>query len=179
MLRVWHSGAADSAIDLRGAHRNTPENLCLGWAFGLLYPAGMAGWKDFTEIAAWQHARALKLQVDTLLRKPEIAAQFKFRSQVSDAARSGPRNIAEGFARFSNKDFARFVRMAKASESEVVNHLIDAFDQGLITEDELISTRHLARRAMGAAIGLIQHLEATAGAQRRNPRNPRNHRYQE
>ena len=133
----------------------------------------MAGWKDFTEIAAWQHARALKLQVDVLLRKPNIATQFKFRSQVSDAARSGPRNIAEGFARFSNKDFARFVRMAKASESEVVNHLIDAFDRGLITEDELLSTRHLARKAMGAAIGLIQHLEATSEP-RRNPRNLRN-----
>ena len=148
----------------------------------------MAGWKDFSEIAAWQLARALKLQVDVLLRKPEIAAQFKFRSQVSDAARSGPRNIAEGFARFSNKDFARFVRMAKASESEVVNHLIDAFDQGLITEDEFISTRHLARRAMTAAIGLIQHLETNEAPQSnhrnhrnrrnsrnsRNPRNPRN-----
>jgi len=140
----------------------------------------MAGWKDFTEIAAWQHARALKLQVDVLLRKPEIAADFRFRSQVSDAARSGPRNIAEGFARFSNREFARFVRIAKASESEVVNHLIDAFDQGLITEDELVTTRHLARRAMGAAIGLIQHLETTSEQKRpnrrnaRNPRDPRN-----
>ena len=139
----------------------------------------MAGWKDFTEIAAWQHARALKQQVDALLRKPEIASQFKFRSQVADAARSGPRNIAEGFERFSNKDFARFVRMAKAAESEVVNHLIDAFDQGLITEDELASTEYVARRAMGAAIGLIQHLESTSEPNRpnrRNPGNPRNPR---
>lgn len=143
-------------------------------AFCLLHPAGMAGWRDFTEIAAWQLARALKLQVDVLLRKPEIASQFKLRSQVSDAARSGPRNIAEGFARFSNKDFARCVRMAKASESEVVNHLINAFDQGLITEDELVSTRYLARRAMGAAIGLIQHLEATSEPKRPNGANPRN-----
>ena len=142
----------------------------------------MAGWKDFTEIAAWQHARALKLQVDALLRKPAIASQFKFRSQVADAARSGPRNIAEGFARFSNKDFARLVRIAKASESEVVNHLIDAFEQGLITEDELASTQYLARRAMGAAIGLIRHLETTSQPNAmdprnlRNPRNPRNPR---
>src|SRR5688500_2171601 len=134
----------------------------------------MAGWKDFTEIAAWQHARALKLQVDVLLRKPEIAADFRFRSQVSDAARSGPRNIAEGFARFSNKEFARFVRIAKASEYEVVNHLIDAYDQRLITEDELATARHLARRAIGAAIGLIQYLEATAEPPRPNRRNPRN-----
>ena len=146
----------------------------------------MAGWKDFTAIAAWQHARALKVEVDGLLRKPQIASDFKFRSQLSDAARSGPRNIAEGFARFSNKEFARFVRIAKGSESEVINHLIDAHDQGLITDDELASGRYLARRAIGAAIGLIQHLERTDDPARptfrnsrnptklRNPRNPRN-----
>ena len=137
----------------------------------------MAGWKDFTEIAAWQHARALKLEVDGLLRKPQIASNFKFRSQLSDAARSGPRNIAEGFAKFSNKEFARFVRIAKGSESEVINHLIDAHDQGLITEDDLVSGRYLARRAIGAAIGLIQHLERTGEPPRptlRNPRKPRN-----
>ena len=140
----------------------------------------MTGWKDYTEIAAWQLARALKLEVDTLLRKPEIAGNFKFRSQVSDAARSAPRNIAEGFARFSNKEFARFVRIAKASEAEVINHLINAHDQRLITDGELLAARHLARRAMGAAIGLIQHLEATSEPPRplrgnlRNSRNPRN-----
>ena len=136
----------------------------------------MAGWKDFTEIAAWQLARALKLEVDIILRKPEIARDFKFRSQVADAARSGPRNIAEGFARFSNKEFARFTRIAKASEAEVLNHLIDAHDQGLITEAELQSARHLARRAMGAAIGLIQHLEATEGPARPNRRKLRKSR---
>lgn len=136
----------------------------------------MAGWKDFTKIAAWQHARALKIQVDALLRKPEIARQLKFRDQISDAARSGPRNIAEGFARFSNKEFARFVRIAKGSESEVINHLIDAYDQGLITKDELLTTHHIARRAMGAAIGLIQHLETSSEPRRPNLRNDRNAR---
>ncbi len=119
----------------------------------------MAEWKDFTEIVAWQRARALLLEVDKLLKKPEVARDWKFRSQLSDAARSGPRNIAEGFARFSNREFARFVRIAKGSEAEVINHLIDARDQGLINDDELTSIRQVARRAIGAAVGLIQHLE--------------------
>jgi four helix bundle protein len=119
----------------------------------------MAGWNDFQEIIAWQLARALKLRVDHYLKRPEFKRRFRYSDQLSDAARSGPANIAEGFGRHGNKEFARFVRIAKASEAEVLNHLIDARDQELMTEAEFREAEHDARKAMKAAIGLIKHLE--------------------
>lgn len=122
----------------------------------------MAGWKDFKEIAAWQLARELKLQVDVFLQRPEVKRKYSLADQLYDAARSGPSNIAEGFGKFGNKEFARYTRIAKASEVEVLNHLIDLHDQRLITEDELMIAEHLARRALKAAVGLIRHLESTA-----------------
>ena len=94
----------------------------------------MAGWKDFREIAAWRLARELKLQVDVFLARPEIKKKFSLVDQLYDAARSGPSNIAEGFGKFGNKEFARYARMAKGSEVEVLNHLIDLHDQKLITD---------------------------------------------
>jgi four helix bundle protein len=97
----------------------------------------MAGFKDFREIVAWQRARELKIMVDGFLARPEIKRQFKYCDQLSDAARSGPRNIAEGHVRFKHKEFAQFVRIARGSEGEVLNHLIDAHDQRLITNEEL------------------------------------------
>ena len=121
----------------------------------------MAGWSDFQEIVAWQLARALKLRVDLYLRRPEFRRLFRYSDQLSDAARSGPANIAEGFGRHGNKEFARFVRIAKGSEAEVLNHLIDARDQDLLTEAEFREAEHDARKAMKAAIGLIKHLERT------------------
>ena len=121
----------------------------------------MAGWSDFQEIVAWQLARALKLRVDLYLRRPEFQRLFRYSDQLSDAARSGPANIAEGFGRHGNKEFARFVRIAKGSEAEVLNHLIDARDQELLTEAEFREAEHDARKAMKAAIGLIKHLERT------------------
>ena len=121
----------------------------------------MAGWKDFREIAAWQLARVLKIRVDALLTKPDLNRRYRFRDQLSDAARSGPANIAEGFGRHGNREFARFVRIAKGSEAEVLNHLIDARDQDLITETEFQQAEHEARKAIKAAIGLIRHLEAS------------------
>jgi four helix bundle protein len=121
----------------------------------------MAGFKDFREIAAWQLARELKLLADALLAKPEVARRYKYCDQLSDSARSGPRNIAEGFARYFHKPFAQFVRIAKGSEAEVLNHFIDARDLKLMTDEEFIHAEHTARRAMKAAAGLIRFLETT------------------
>ncbi len=121
----------------------------------------MAGWRDFRDIQAWQLANQLKLLADEFLARPEVARKFKFRDQLYDSARSGPRNIAEGFARYKHKPFAEFVRIARGSESEVLNHFIDAHDQLLLTKQELIHAEHLARKAMKAAGGLIIWLEST------------------
>ena len=123
---------------------------------------GMAGWKHFREIAAWQHARALKIKADAFLRQPQFKREYKYCDQLKDSARSAPRNIAEGFGRFSNKQFANFVTIAKGSEAEVLNHFIDAHDQGLITDKELREGEHAAMKAMKAAVGLIKHLEDSA-----------------
>jgi four helix bundle protein len=121
----------------------------------------MAGWKDFQEIVAWQLARDLKLRVDLFLERPNVKRKYSLVNQLYDAARSGPSNIAEGFGRFGNKEFARYARIAKASEVEVLNHLIDLRDQRLITEQEFLVSEHMARRALKAAVGLIRHLEST------------------
>jgi len=121
----------------------------------------MAGFRDFREIAAWQLAHQLKLRVDLFLLSPDFRRHYKFCDQLSDAVRSAPRNIAEGFARFKHKEFAQFVRIAKGSEAEVLNHLIDARDQRLITDDEFLLAEHLIKRALKAANGLIRYLEST------------------
>ena len=121
----------------------------------------MAGFKDFREIVAWQLARELRVLADALLAKPDVARRFKYCDQLSDAARSGPRNIAEGFARFFHKPFANFVRIAKGAQAEVINHFIDARDLKLMSDEEFIRAEHTARRAMKAASGLIRYLEST------------------
>ena len=121
----------------------------------------MAGFKDFREIAAWQRARDLKLLAYELVARPEVARDFGFRDQLSDAARSAPRNIAEGFARFKHKEFAQFARIAKGSEGEVLNHFIDAVDSGYLSKEEFPRFEHAAKKALLAVNGLIRYLETT------------------
>ena len=131
----------------------------------------MAGWKDFREIAAWQYARDLKIRVDEFLERPKIKSKFRLHGQLHDAVRSAPANIAEGFGKYGNKEFARYARIAKGSELEVLNHLLDLRDQRLISEDELILAEHAAKKAINACVGLIRHLESTPDPPRTPKRN--------
>jgi four helix bundle protein len=121
----------------------------------------MAGWKDFRDIKAWQYARELKLQVDVFLRRPAVKQNVDLYRDLYRAARSGPGNIAEGFGKFGNKEFARYARIAKGSEVEVINHLIDLEDQRLISASEREETERTARKALKAVTGLILHLESS------------------
>ena len=133
----------------------------------------MAGWKDFREIAAWQHSDGAKLRIYALLERPKIQRDFKFATQLREAARSAPANIAEGFGRFGNKEFARFARIAKGSLHESLNHLIDARDQRMITEDELLIEEHHIKKAINAVTSLIRHLETTKEPRQERGTEPR------
>ena len=114
------------------------------------------------------------MKIDALLARPEFNRRYKFSDQLGDAARSGPRNIAEGFGRFGNKEFARFTRIAKGSLVESLNHLIDAHDQKLLSEKEFQDLEHSARIALKATVGLIRHLENTKGPPKRGERDETN-----
>jgi four helix bundle protein len=114
--------------------------------------------KEFTELVAWQLARELKLTVYELVKHPKMARDFKFIDQITDAAASAPRNIAEGFGRFNRKEFAQYLKIAISSEQEVRNHVIDAFDRGYIDSDERDRGIQLSRRAITAAARLRRYL---------------------
>jgi four helix bundle protein len=119
------------------------------------------GFRSFRDFAAWQLAYALRRAVRPLCHRTLHEKDFKLQNQIREAARSGTRNIAEGFGRFRHGDFARFVRIAKASEVELLDHFNEAFDSGYLGDAERQELEHLARKAIKAANGLIRYLEST------------------
>ena len=119
-------------------------------------------WK-FEDLVAWKLALELQTMVDRLCERPPIASDLKFHGQLSDAAASGPRNIAEGFGRYYHPEFARFARIAKSSEQEVLNHLYRARNRNYITPAEFEDAAWAARKALKAVNGLIRYLDDTPG----------------
>jgi four helix bundle protein len=118
----------------------------------------------FTELRAWQLARQLKIEVDhTILANPEARADRKFFEQLSDAVRSGPRNLAEGFGRFGPREFAHFTNIARSSLQEVQNHLLDASDRHFTTEAEHRQLWALSEQALACTTALLTSLNGRKG----------------
>jgi four helix bundle protein len=70
----------------------------------------------FEELRVWQEARAL---ANALYDATEELRDFAFRDQLRRAAISAMNNIAEGFERRTDADFAHFLDMAKGSSGEI------------------------------------------------------------
>ena len=119
----------------------------------------MAGHPDVRDLIAWQLAHQLNLRVDLFLGSPDFRRQYRFCRQLDVAARSAPLHLAEGVARLRRKELAACVRLATKAEAEVIRHLVEARAQHLITGDELIINKQLAKRAVRAAKRLLRDVE--------------------
>src|SRR5688572_22290225 len=119
---------------------------------------GMAGVRRFEDLDCWKLANELKLAMYELLDRPHIRTDRAFREDVRDAAKSAPANIAEGFGRRTDAEFARFLDIARGSLNECRNHIGDARDRNYIDEKERAVLDLLASRAVGAVAGLQRYL---------------------
>jgi four helix bundle protein len=109
------------------------------------------GVRKFEDLIAWQLSHELQEEVFAFSATRPACFDRKFCDQIRDSARSAPRNIAEGFARYYPKEFIRFLRIAAGSLQETRNHLLDARARGYITTTELerLSRFALSRQPLG------------------------------
>ena len=118
----------------------------------------MAKIQKFEDLIAWQKARELAGNAYALTRKPKFARDFGLRNQIAEAAGSVMHNIAEGLDSGYDPEFARFLKLARRSASEVQSELYLALDAGYITEDELNKAYALAVEVKKLINGMLAHL---------------------
>jgi hypothetical protein len=70
----------------------------------------MQGAQRFDELLTWQRMHELNVEVWRLADRPLVARDFKFRDQITDAADSAERNVAEGFAPYNPGEFCSLSR---------------------------------------------------------------------
>ena len=92
----------------------------------------MAVFRTFEDIAAWKQGRELVNDVYAVTRTGTFAKDFGLRDQIQRAAVSVCSNVAEGFERRGNKEFIKFLWIAKGSAAEVASQLYHAQDLGYI-----------------------------------------------
>ena len=96
----------------------------------------MATIERFEDVQAWQKARELVREIYRTCAEGRLSRDFGLRDQLCRAAVSSMSNVAEGFARHSDRDFAHFLDIARGSVMEVKSLLYVALDVGYIEKDE-------------------------------------------
>ena len=114
--------------------------------------------EQFEDIKAWQMARELAGVVYKLTDRSPFSRDFGLKDQIQRASGSVMHNIAEGFDSESNIEFARFLRYAKRSCTEVQSELYLALDQNYITQKEFDEAYKLTDTTRATIHGFIRYL---------------------
>jgi four helix bundle protein len=115
----------------------------------------------FEDLECWREARELTRQVYEAVGKNNGWRQdFRLREQIQSASGSVMANIAEGFARRSNREFIQFLFVSMASAAEVQSHLYIAADQGYLPKASFDSIYGQAEKTSRIISGLITYLRS-------------------
>jgi four helix bundle protein len=118
----------------------------------------VASFKSFEEIHAWQKAREATRQVYEITANKRFCKDYGLSNQIQRASVSIMANIAEGFGRHSDKEFANFLNMAHGSTSETQSHLYVALDLGYVDQESFAKLYALLDEVTRMTLRLAQHL---------------------
>ena len=116
--------------------------------------------KSFEELPVWKDARKFASKIYNLTKKFPKEENYGLTSQITRATVSIGSNIAEGFDRYSKKDFIRFLIIARGSISEIQNNLYIALDLKYINQNDFQETYALAKELGKQINGFIKYLRS-------------------
>ena len=112
--------------------------------------------QSYKDLIVWQKAMSMVEVVYNLTQMLPKEELFSLTNQIRRAAVSVPSNIAEGSARYSNKDTARFADIAIGSLAEVETQLIIAKELNYISDISLVID--LVKKVYALLIGYRNYL---------------------
>ena len=111
---------------------------------------------DHKDLDVWKKSIELVTEIYSVTANFPNEEKYGIVSQIRRAAISVPSNIAEGCARFSNKENLRFLDIARGSLAELETQLIISKNLGFIDSDNLIQKIHPIAQMLS---GLKKHLK--------------------
>ena len=129
------------------------------------------GARSFEDLWIWQQARILVPVVYRDFGDDSPAGRdFGFRNQAQRSAISIMNNIAEGFERMTDSDFARLLDIAKGSTGEVRSMYYAAQDLNYVSAAVAEERRSRFRQIGSGISSLALHLRPDAGSAPRRSR---------
>ena len=114
------------------------------------------GYQEFKELRVWQEAKQLAVQIYKITTTARFSKDYGLQDQVQRAAVSVASNIAEGYEKNSNKDFVRYLLIAKGSLAELRTQLEIALEIGYIDKKVFESVEDQCKKITAMVIKLIK-----------------------
>lgn len=109
----------------------------------------------FEELRIWQSAR---VQCKHIYQTFQTTKDYGFKDQIQRAVVSVMNNIAEGFEKRTDADFAKFLDIAKGSNGELRSMLYLAEDLEYVTADAAETLRQFSEQLSRAIQTLSNYL---------------------
>ncbi len=90
----------------------------------------------FEDLEIWKLAREICQELYLVREKSGLKGDYRLYDQINGSSGSIMDNIAEGFERNGNKEFAQFLSIAKASCGETRSQLYRVLDRNYISKEE-------------------------------------------
>lgn len=112
----------------------------------------------FEDLKCWQAARRLVKEIFLSAEQGKLARDFDVKSQIKRAALSSMNNIAEGFGRYSNKEFIRFLDTSQSSVQEIQSILYVLSDLDYLPQERIDAIRALTDETKNLTLALVRYL---------------------
>lgn len=114
--------------------------------------------RNFKELDVWKEGRMLAKEVYLLTKSLPDDEKFGLTSQIKRAVISIPSNIAEGAAKSSEKDFARFLQISLGSCFELESHLILCLDLEILNKSAALGCLEKTTKLQKKVYSFIKYI---------------------
>jgi four helix bundle protein len=115
---------------------------------------------DFKKLKVWQKAHLLAMDVHRVVGQIRGAKHASLRSQMTRAAMSVPTNIVEGCSQQGTREYARFLRIALNSTTELEYHLVAARDLTAVRASDSVTLISQVIEVRKMIYGLLRYLKS-------------------
>jgi four helix bundle protein len=120
----------------------------------------MAKVSRFEDLKCWQASRELVRQIYAISETGKLLKDYDTKSQIRRAALSSMSNIAEGFGKFSSKEFIRYLDIAQSSALEVKSILYVLLDMNYLLEEKINELHLMVDNTRKLTLALIRYLRS-------------------
>jgi four helix bundle protein len=113
----------------------------------------------FEDVTGWQKARELVRDIYEVTSKGNFTKDYGLRDQIRRASISVMSNIAEGYARQTDKEFTQFLYIALGSVAEVQSQLHIAQDLKYISKEDFNRIYEVSSEVARLITGFIKYLQ--------------------